>query len=120
VLPTRLARNGTALVAGGRLSLRQSAWREDVRPLQPGCPCAACARFSRAYLRHLFAAGEILAHRLLSQHNLHHLGRLMETTRAAIAGGRLAEHRAAVLRGLGGGVDSPAASESPLSYTSPP
>jgi queuine tRNA-ribosyltransferase len=120
VLPTRLARNGTALVPGGRLSLRQTAWREDLRPLEPGCPCAACARFSRAYLRHLFAAGEILAHRLLSLHNLHHLGRLMETTRAAIAAGRLADHRAAVLRGLGGGVDSAAAAQSPLSYTSPP
>ncbi|TMC49740.1 MAG: tRNA guanosine(34) transglycosylase Tgt [Chloroflexi bacterium] len=120
VLPTRLARNGTALVPGGRLSLRQTAWREDLRPLEPGCPCAACARFSRAYLRHLFAAGEILAHRLLSLHNLHHLGRLMETTRAALAAGRLAEHRAAVLRGLGGGVDSAAAAQSPLSYTSPP
>ena len=93
VLPTRLARNGTALTPAGRLSLRNAAHRDDQRPIDEACDCAACARFSRAYLRHLFAAGEILGHRLVSVHNLHHLGRLMTDIRDAIAAGRLQELR---------------------------
>jgi queuine tRNA-ribosyltransferase len=110
VVPTRLARNGTALTCGGRLPLRRSAHRDDLRPLEEGCPCSACAGgFSRAYLRHLFAAGEILAHRLLSLHNLTHLGLLMEGARAAIVAGRLAEYRRGVLAGLAAGIDSAAA-----------
>jgi queuine tRNA-ribosyltransferase len=110
VLPTRLARNGTALTCGGRLPLRRAVRRDDPRPLEEGCPCPACAGgFSRAYLRHLFAAGEILAHRLLSLHNLTHLGGLMAGARAAIAQGRFTEYRRGVLAGLAAGVDSPAA-----------
>ncbi|HEY6379449.1 MAG TPA: tRNA guanosine(34) transglycosylase Tgt, partial [Candidatus Dormibacteraeota bacterium] len=65
VLPTRLARTGTAMTTGGRLPLRNAAYRDDLRPLEAGCPCPACDRFSRAYLRHLVQAGELLAHRLL-------------------------------------------------------
>ncbi|MGH7612206.1 MAG: tRNA guanosine(34) transglycosylase Tgt [Candidatus Dormibacteria bacterium] len=91
VLPTRLARTGTALISAGRLSLRAARWREDPRPLEEGCPCPACSQFSRAYLRHLHLAGEILAHRLLSLHNLQHLGSLMAEVRAAIALGHLAD-----------------------------
>ena len=107
VLPTRLARNGTALTCGGRLSLRRAAHRDDVRPIEEGCPCPACAGgFTRAYLRHLFSAGEILAHRLLSLHNLTHLGGLMNGARAAIAEGRFADYRREVLAGLAGGPDS--------------
>jgi queuine tRNA-ribosyltransferase len=106
VLPTRLARNGTALTPGGRLSLRRAAHRDDPRPLRAGCPCPACAGgFSRAYLRHLVAAGEILAHRLLSLHNLTHLGELMEGGRRAIGCGRFAEYRRAVLAVLAAGPD---------------
>jgi queuine tRNA-ribosyltransferase len=121
VLPTRLARNGTALTAGGRLSLRQARWRDDLRPLEDGCACPACGGgFSRAYLRHLFRAGEILAHRLVSQHNLAHLGRLMTGTRTAIAAGGFAELRAGVLAGLAAGVDSEGAARSPVGYTSRP
>jgi queuine tRNA-ribosyltransferase len=121
VLPTRLARTGTALTAGGRLSLRQSRHREDLRPLEPGCPCPSCAGgFSRAYLRHLFGAGEILGHRLVSLHNLTHLGSLMAGARGAIAGGTFVAFRAAVLDGLAGGVDSERASRSPVGYSSRP
>jgi queuine tRNA-ribosyltransferase len=110
VLPTRLARNGTALTCGGRLPLRRSIHRDDPRPLEEGCPCPACVGgFSRAYLRHLFGAGEILAHRLLSLHNLTHLGGLMAGARAAIASGRLTEYRRGVLAGLAAGLDSAAA-----------
>jgi queuine tRNA-ribosyltransferase len=89
VLPTRLARTGTALTSSGRLSLRQARFRCDARPLEGECDCPACSRFSRAYLRHLYLANEILAHRLLSLHNLRHLGRLMAEVRAAIEAGRL-------------------------------
>ena len=88
VVPTRLARNGTALTPSGRLSLRNAAASEDLGPIDPECPCPACAGFSRAYLRHLFQSGEILAHRLVSVHNITHLARLMEGARAAIREGR--------------------------------
>ncbi|MFZ2034146.1 MAG: tRNA guanosine(34) transglycosylase Tgt [Candidatus Dormiibacterota bacterium] len=94
VVPTRLARNGSALTPNGRLSLRNAAARDDFGPIDPDCPCAACAGFSRAYLRHLFQSGEILAHRLVSLHNITHLARLMDGARAAIRQGRFAEFRA--------------------------
>jgi queuine tRNA-ribosyltransferase len=94
VVPTRLARNGTALTGDGRLSLRNTAAKDDLRPIDPECPCAACARFSRSYLRHLFQSGEILAHRLVSLHNITHLARLMEEARAAIRDHAFAAFRA--------------------------
>ena len=94
VVPTRLARNGSALTPDGRLSLRNADARDDLGPIDPECPCAACARFSRAYLRHLFQSGEILAHRLVSLHNITHLARLMEGARAAIRGQTFAAYRA--------------------------
>ena len=115
VLPTRLARNGTALTATGRLPLRRTEARDDLAPVEAGCPCPACTRFSRAYLRHLFNAGEILAHRLLSLHNLTHVGRLMEAARRAIAGGSFAAWRAGVVRSLAG---SSPGSEQGVGYTS--
>ncbi|MBJ7610169.1 MAG: tRNA guanosine(34) transglycosylase Tgt [Candidatus Dormibacteraeota bacterium] len=94
VAPTRLARSGAAMTPDGRLSLRRAAYRDDLRPLVEGCRCPACARFSRAYLRHLFVAGEILAHRLLSLHNVTHVSALMAAARAAIRAGRLGTLRA--------------------------
>ena len=94
VVPTRLARNGSAMTPDGRLSLRNAAARDEVGPIDPDCPCAACAGFSRAYLRHLFQSGEILAHRLVSLHNITHLARLMDGARSAIREGRFAEFRA--------------------------
>jgi queuine tRNA-ribosyltransferase len=87
VLPTRLARTGTVLTRRGRLALRRSGYRKDPRPLEEGCSCPACQGFSRAYLRHLYLAGEILAHRLLSLHNLRHLGELMAEARRAVEAG---------------------------------
>jgi queuine tRNA-ribosyltransferase len=95
VVPTRLARNGTALTPGGRLSLRNAAARDDLAPIDPDCPCGACTGFTRAYLRHLFQSGEILAHRLVSLHNITHLARLMDEARTAIRESRFAEFRAA-------------------------
>jgi queuine tRNA-ribosyltransferase len=89
VLPTRNARNGQALLRGGRIVIKQARYRDDPRPLDPECPCPACAGgFSRAYLRHLFLAGEILVLRLLSVHNLTLYGALVRGAREAIAAGR--------------------------------
>ena len=88
VLPTRIARNGSVLTRGGRINLRNRRFAGDAGPLEDGCDCYACARFSRAYLRHLFMAGEILAHRLASIHNLRVLVRLVGELRDAIEAGR--------------------------------
>jgi queuine tRNA-ribosyltransferase len=96
VAPTRLARTGTAMTPDGRLSLRRAAYRDDLRPLVEGCTCPACTRFSRAYLRHLIAAGEILGHRLLTVHNVTHVSALMAAAREAIRWGRFASFRADV------------------------
>jgi queuine tRNA-ribosyltransferase len=103
VAPTRLARTGAAMTPDGRLSLRRAVYRDDLRPLVEGCACPACTRFSRAYLRHLFAAGEILGHRLLTLHNLTHVSNLVATAREAIAAGRFEAFRAASEARLGSG-----------------
>jgi queuine tRNA-ribosyltransferase len=92
VLPTRNARNGQVFVSGGKLVIKNSRYKQDPLPLEPGCGCPACsAGFSRAYIRHLFAAGEILAHRLLTMHNIHFYQRLVATARAAIVRGEYTE-----------------------------
>ena len=90
VLPTRNARNGQAFVRGGRVNIKQARYAEDALPVEPGCACPCCARFERRYLRHLYLAGEILAARLLTLHNLFHYGALMAAIREAIPAGRLA------------------------------
>jgi len=88
VMPTRNARNGQAFVRTGRLVIRNAKYRLDHRVLDESCDCQACAGgYSRAYLRHLYIAGEILAHRLLSLHNLRFYGRLVQDARAAILAG---------------------------------
>ena len=84
VLATRVARNGTAFTRNGRLVIRNAQYAHDFGPLEESCDCYACRNFSRAYLRHLFKAGEILALRLISWHNLRFLLKLMEDIRAAI------------------------------------
>jgi queuine tRNA-ribosyltransferase len=91
VLPTRNARNGQAFVANGKLSLRNARFRSDERPLEVDCGCPAClGGFSRAYLRHLFMAGEILAHRLVTLHNIAFYQRVVRDARAAVLGGAFA------------------------------
>jgi queuine tRNA-ribosyltransferase len=88
VLPTRNARNGQALTRHGRIVLKNARWRDDPRPVDERCACACCTGgFSRAYLRHLYLAGEILPLRLLSLHNLHWYGELTAGARAAISAG---------------------------------
>lgn len=90
VLPTRVARNGAAMTRHGRLNMRNLRHaREDI-PLEEGCTCYACMTFSRAYIRHLVKANEILGHQLLSQHNLHLLLTLMREMRVAILEGTFA------------------------------
>jgi queuine tRNA-ribosyltransferase len=84
VLPTRVARNGTALTARGKVVIRNAEYALDFSPIEPGCGCYTCANFTRAYLRHLFKAGEILGHRLLTIHNLHFTLTLMKEIRKAI------------------------------------
>jgi queuine tRNA-ribosyltransferase len=93
VLPTRNARNGQAFTPDGPVTLKQARWARDPAPLQPDCPCPACRQFSRAYLRHLFMAEELLVYRLLSLHNLYFFLGLMTAMRAAIAGGAFASFR---------------------------
>ena len=91
VLPTRMGRTGTALTSHGRLNLRNAGFMDDPGPLDERCPCPACARFSRAYIRHLVNQQELLALRLLSLHNLRFLLDLTAGARAAIEAGRLAD-----------------------------
>jgi queuine tRNA-ribosyltransferase len=93
VTPTRHGRNHQAYTSAGRLNLRNRIWRSDPEPLDPGCDCPACARFSRGYLRHLCTSGEMLAGILLSLHNLRFFHRMMEEIRAAIVAGRLPDLR---------------------------
>ena len=89
VLPTRCGRNSLAYTFAGQVRLRNARHAGDERPLEEGCPCAAC-RHGRGYLRHLFLAGEMLGPVLVSIHNLTFYQRLVATLRSAIAGGRLA------------------------------
>ena len=87
VLPTRNARRGTVFTATGRLVVKNAIYAHDERPLDPECDCATCRKFSRAYIRHLFAAGELLAMRLASVHAVHHMVGLARRARAAILDG---------------------------------
>ena len=90
VLPTHLAWQGTAFASTGRVRITRGAHRLAEEPLDAGCACSTCARFSRAYLHHLFKCSEPLGPRLLSIHNLHHYLTLMADARAAIAQGEYA------------------------------
>lgn len=91
VLPTRIARNGTVFTKEGRIIVRDAAHARDFRPLDEGCNCYACRNFTRAYIRHLFKAGEILGLRLATIHNLHFLLDLMAEIRAHLLAGDFGE-----------------------------
>ena len=84
VLPTRIARNGTAMTMNGYLTIRNAPFKEDFNPIEEDCDCYACRNFSRAYIRHLINANEILGGRLLSIHNIRFLQRLTTEIRKAI------------------------------------
>jgi len=104
VLPTRNARNGQALTRFGRVVVKQAQWKDDSRPIDPECTCPCCAGgYSRAYLRHLFIAGEMTVLRLLSVHNLHWYGELVAGARAAIRESRWTAYKQATLARLDAG-----------------
>jgi len=103
VLPTRNARRGTVFISSGRLVVKNAAYARDTRPLDPECDCYTCQKFTRAYLRHLFAAGELLAMRLTSIHAVHHMVQVVRRAREAVLAGRYAAFRAAFVERFASG-----------------
>jgi queuine tRNA-ribosyltransferase len=85
VLPTRNGRNGTLFTQFGRIRIKNSRYGDDTRPIDPNCDCYTCRHYTRAYLRHLFLAKELLVYRLTSIHNIHFYQVLTERIRQAIA-----------------------------------
>jgi len=99
VVPTRYGRNGTAFTSEGKLTIRNSPFIEDFRPLDAKCSCYTCKDFSRAYLRHLFNSDEILGLRLVSLHNVHFYLELMRKLREAVSQDRFSEFKKEFLSG---------------------
>jgi queuine tRNA-ribosyltransferase len=97
VMPTRIARHGTAITHEGRINVRNARYERDEQPLDPDCSCYCCQHFTRAYLRHLVKAQELLAHYLLSLHNIYFLIEHMRAIRSAIFEGRLPAYAYAFL-----------------------
>jgi queuine tRNA-ribosyltransferase len=97
VLPTRNARRGTVFISTGRLVVKNSGYARDERPLDPACDCFTCERFTRAYVRHLFASGELLGMRLASIHAVHQMIRLAREARQAVLERRFRAFRTAFL-----------------------
>lgn len=90
VMPTRYARNGTAITRQGRIPIKAAKYARDAGPIEAGCGCSACRRFSRAYVRHLLNVDEMLGLKLLTVHNLHCYAEFIREARAAIGAGRYA------------------------------
>ena len=88
VIPTRNARNGTLFTSEGKLSIKRAEFADDPRPLDEACDCYCCRNFSRAYLRHIYMAGEILSSQLNTLHNLYFYHELMKRCREAICKGQ--------------------------------
>jgi queuine tRNA-ribosyltransferase len=109
VLPTRMARNGTLLTRRGRLNIRNARYAADPAPVDEECVCPTCASYSRAYLRHLFLARELLAYRLNTVHNLHYILNLMAELREAIVEDRYPAFARATLALLSQGQEEPGA-----------
>ncbi len=103
VVPTRNARNGRLYTSEGIYIVKHQAHREDPRPIDPECACPTCARFSRAYVRHLWATDEIIVHRLTTMHNLWFFQRLMERIRGAIRDGTFSALRKEIVQKFGKG-----------------
>ena len=93
VEPTRIARHGMAMTSHGRLSIKNAKFERDFGPLDPECDCYTCRHYSRAYLRHLFKAGETMSHMLLTEHNLRFLSKLSEDIRKSIEEDRFTEFK---------------------------
>ena len=93
VMPTRNARNGTLFTSMGKIVIKNARYKDDERPIDENCGCYTCSNFSRAYLRHLFIAKELLAYRLNSIHNLYYYTNLMKEIRSAIKEDRFFDYR---------------------------
>ena len=93
VLPTRIARNGTAMTSQGKVVVRNAKYAKDFTPLDPECDCYCCKNYTRAYIRHLVKANEILAARLITTHSLRFLLKVMTDVRQAIMDDRLLDFR---------------------------
>ena len=107
VLPTRLARHGMALTQSGRMNLRNARFRRDFGPLDPECPCETCTDYSRAYLSHLVRENELLAHRLVTLHNVSFMGDLCRRAREAIRAGSYEEFMGDWIPRYTGGAGAP-------------
>ncbi len=105
VFPTRIARNGTIFTRNGRVALKNERFRDDYGPLDPDMPTAFTEGYSRAYVRHLLKAGEILAPMIATVHNLNFLAVMMQEIRDAIAGGQFLSYKQSFLRRYRGGAD---------------
>jgi len=101
VMPTRNARNGTVFTSTGRLNIKNACYIEDKRPIDESCGCYTCSNYSRAYLRHLYMARELLAYRLNTIHNIFYYTHLMEGIRKAIEEDRMDSFRQTFLDGHG-------------------
>ncbi len=101
VLPTRIARHGTAMTTNGRVIIKNKEFAEDFTPLDNKCDCYCCKNYTRAYLRHLFKANELLGHRLLSIHNIQFLVKLTEGAREAIKNNCFLEYKRKVYSDYG-------------------
>lgn len=101
VLPTRIARHGTAMTSLGRVNIRNAQYERDFSTLDPECDCVTCKNYTRAYLRHLIKCNEGLGQRLLSIHNLRHLIRLTEMARVAIKEDRFLDFKNEYFERLG-------------------
>lgn len=101
VLPTRIGRKGTVMTHTGRVVLKNSQYKEDFTPIDPACDCYVCTHYTKAYVRHLFNAGELLAQNLASYHNIYFLLKMMEDLRKAIANDQVLEFRQHVFEDYG-------------------
>ncbi|MBQ6661029.1 MAG: tRNA guanosine(34) transglycosylase Tgt [Lachnospiraceae bacterium] len=106
VYPTRNGRHGHAYTKSGRLNLKNERYKTDDRPIEEGCDCPACRNHSRAYIRHLLVAGEMLGLRLMVLHNLRFYNRMMEEIREAIEQDRFEEYKKETLEGFARGQDA--------------
>ncbi len=93
VFPTRIARNGTVFTSSGMVALKKAEFEKDKRPITDGCTCTACTRYSRAYMRHLFKAKEILGPMLATEHNITFLNNMLKEIRAAIRASRFRKYK---------------------------
>lgn len=105
VYPSRNGRHGSAYTNHGKMNLNNTKYELDSRPIEQGCGCPACRSYSRAYIRHLFKAKEMLAMRLCVLHNLHFYNKMMEEIRDAIENHRFGEYKEAKLAGMAAGED---------------